>query len=39
MKDENGNPTDMYGVVQDVTDFKELERELGARTRRSPPRR
>ena len=27
-KDENGNPTDMYGVVQDVTDFKELEREL-----------
>ena len=32
MKDEDGNPTDMYGVVQDVTDFKELERELvGAR--------
>ncbi|HET9332311.1 MAG TPA: response regulator [Gemmatimonadota bacterium] len=32
IKDEDGTPTDMYGVVQDVTDFKELERELlGAR--------
>ena len=32
IKDENGKPTDMYGVAQDVTDFKELEQELvGAR--------
>ncbi len=32
VRDENGNPTDMYGVTQDITDFKLLERELiGAR--------
>ena len=32
LKNEDGTPTDMYGVVQDITDFKELERELvGAR--------
>ena len=31
-KASNGTPTDMFGVTQDVTDFKRLERELvGAR--------
>jgi len=28
IKDENGKPTDMYGVTQDITDFKLLEMEL-----------
>ena len=28
VKDENGKPTDMYGVTQDITDFKRLEAEL-----------
>jgi two-component system, sensor histidine kinase and response regulator len=32
VKDANGKPTDMYGVTQDITDFKLLEMELvGAR--------
>ena len=28
VKDEHGNPTDMFGVTQDITDFKHLETEL-----------
>src|SRR6059058_6178342 len=28
VKDANGKPTDMYGVVQDITAFKQLETEL-----------
>jgi len=28
VKDANGKPTDMYGVVQDITAFKRLETEL-----------
>src|SRR5262249_34309795 len=28
VKDANGKPTDMYGVTQDITDFKKLEMEL-----------
>ena len=28
VKDENGKPADMYGVTQDITDFKRLEEEL-----------
>ena len=28
VKDSNGKPVDMFGVTQDVTDFKRLEREL-----------
>jgi PAS domain S-box-containing protein len=28
VKDSNGKPTDMYGVTQDITDFKLLEMEL-----------
>jgi len=28
VKDENGKPTDMYGVTQDITDFKLLEMEM-----------
>ncbi|MEO8594915.1 MAG: response regulator [Candidatus Solibacter sp.] len=28
IKDQNGKPTDMYGVTQDVTEFKLLEMEL-----------
>jgi PAS domain-containing protein len=28
VKDANGKPTDMYGVSQDITDFKRLEAEL-----------
>ena len=32
VKDESGKPTDMYGVTQDISDFKRLEGELiGAR--------
>ena len=32
VKDESGKPVDMYGVTQDITDFKRLETELiGAR--------
>ncbi len=32
VKDESGKPTDMYGVTQDITDFKQLEMQLvGAR--------
>ena len=28
VKDANGKPTDMFGVTQDITDFKRLEMEL-----------
>src|SRR5688572_16485624 len=28
VKDASGKPTDMYGVVQDITDFKQLEADL-----------
>jgi signal transduction histidine kinase/DNA-binding response OmpR family regulator len=28
VKDANGKPTDIYGVTQDITDFKRLETEL-----------
>jgi two-component system, sensor histidine kinase and response regulator len=28
VKDANGKPTDMFGVTQDITDFKLLEREI-----------
>ena len=30
VKDENGTPTDMFGVTQDITDYKRLEVELVA---------
>jgi two-component system, sensor histidine kinase and response regulator len=30
VQDENGKPRDMYGVTQDITDFKLLERDLVA---------
>ncbi len=34
VKDQNGKPKDMYGVTQDITDFKLLEMQLvGARQR------
>ncbi|MGB2668999.1 MAG: response regulator [Candidatus Acidiferrum sp.] len=33
LKDANGKPTDMYGVSQDITEFKRLEMELSAAKR------
>jgi len=30
VRDENGKPRDMYGVTQDITDFKRLETDLRA---------
>jgi PAS domain S-box-containing protein len=35
VKDADGKPTDVYGVVQDITEFKQLEADLRQATRKA----